>query len=702
MKSALLNVGICGLLLISFVSSAQSNFQSLNYLYSVSGTKTIAGQHGDKYWQPMKDVTGHYAALFGEDFGNQPWEGTSSMLEWRNLVTANTKQHWAEGAVVTLTFHACPPTAPEPCAWSGTGGVNSSLTDAEWTELITDGSVLNNNWKSRLDLIAVHLQALQNSGVEVWLRPLHEMNQGSFWWGGRKGVNGTVKLYQITHDYLTKTKGLTNIVWIWDLQDFGSLSSDVYDYFPGTDYFDIAALDIYWSDGTGITQAKYNAMLNIAGGKPIAIGECDVLPTPDQLLTMPKWGYFMGWAELTQQKNSNTAIQNTYLASNVIVIDKMPGWKSVPANLASNKPVTVSSTEVGQNVAANVTDRSYTTRWSSLYTDTEWMYIDLQDVYNMNEIKITWEAAMGKNYYLETSNDAINWTNQKTIVNNASLVNDYTGLNVNARYVRMYGTARATAFGYSIYEIEVYGKAIPKPYSGAATEIPGIIEAENYDLGGEGIAYHDLSPTNTLGQYRNDAVDIEACADAGAGYNLGNVQATEWTEYSVKVSQTASYNLVLRVAATAAGKTMHIEMDGINISGIVTIPNTGGWQTWASVTIPNITLTAGLKSMKVVFDTDLINLNYVQIIKPIITGLESTRLTNALSVYPNPTTGIVHYALANAGVHQISLYDMLGRLVYNETTTEVKPFSISHLNKGVYQFEILQGNQKLIKKLILE
>src|SRR5258706_303048 len=83
-----------------------------------------------------------------------------------------------------------------------------TLSDPQWTDLITNGGTLNNAWKARMDVIAVHLQTLKNAGVEVLFRPLHEMNQGLFWWAGRPGPNGTAKLFQITHDYLRNTKGL--------------------------------------------------------------------------------------------------------------------------------------------------------------------------------------------------------------------------------------------------------------------------------------------------------------------------------------------------------------------------------------------------------------------------------------------------------------------------------------------------------------
>jgi len=152
------------------------------------------------------------------------------------------------------------------------------------------------------------------------------MNQGVFWWAGRPGPAGTVALYKLTHDYLVNTKGLTNLIWVWNLQDFGTLSSDLTAYDPGPDYWDVLALDVYWSDGTGFTTAKYNAMLAKAGSKPIAIGECGTLPTAGTLTSQPRWVYFNGWAELTQQQNTNAVISSLYNSGNVVTLDELPGW----------------------------------------------------------------------------------------------------------------------------------------------------------------------------------------------------------------------------------------------------------------------------------------------------------------------------------------------------------------------------------------
>jgi hypothetical protein len=149
------------------------------------------------------------------------------------------------------------------------------------------------------------------------------------------------------------------------------------------------------------------------------------------------------------------------------------------------------------------------------------------------------------------------------------------------------------------------------PYGGTARNIPGTIEAEHYDLGGEGVAYHDLSAGNSGNAFRTDNVDLEASTDTGTGYNVGWVQAGEWLEYGVNVTSAGTFSLDVRVAATAAGKTFHIEMDGVNISGTINVPNTTGWQIWQTVTVTTSSLTTGQKIMRIVMDSGDFNLNKV-------------------------------------------------------------------------------------------
>jgi mannan endo-1,4-beta-mannosidase len=448
---------------------AQTPFTSLNYLYTIRGTSTIGGIHNKEplntptyYTDQLEFVTGKVAGLWGGDF-----LFSSYADRWQMIYEA--EKQWQRGAFVTLTWHACNPAQNvSPCSF-GTG-VTSTMSNADWTNLTTNGTTLNTRWKAWLDELVPYFQYLQSRGVEVAFRPLHETNQAAFWWGGRPGPNGSAKLYQITHDYLQSTRGLTNIVWVWNIQDFPTLPSDVNSYSPGTSYFDVASLDFY--NGDGLTLAKYNAMLGVAAGKPIAIGETGVLPTATALRAQPLWTYFMGWSELVFTQNTPANLLALYTAPNVLTRDEMPGW-GVPnpsaGNLCLNRPVTVSSTEAGQgNVAALAVDGDRTTRWSSAYADPQDIVVDLGASYRLNRFSIVWENAYGRDYQIQVSPDNVNWTTAVTITGNSDLHTNYPNLNVTGRYVKVLGTARGTAYGYSIRELEAYGSLVTATTSASA------------------------------------------------------------------------------------------------------------------------------------------------------------------------------------------------------------------------------------------
>jgi hypothetical protein len=168
--------------------------------------------------------------------------------------------------------------------------------------------------------------------------------------------------------------------------------------------------------------------------------------------------------------------------------------------------------------------------------------------------------------------------------------------------------------------------------------VPGIVQAENYDLGGEGVAYHDNDPANQGGAYRTDGVDVESTGDTGGGYNVGYIQAGEWLNYTISVPTAGAYTFTARVANVAAGATFHIEIDRVNVSGTLSVTNTGAWQTYANVSTGSISLTAGTHVMRLAFDTAasngwVANLNYIAInaVAPVATKLTGTPIGTATS-----------------------------------------------------------------------
>jgi hypothetical protein len=149
---------------------------------------------------------------------------------------------------------------------------------------------------------------------------------------------------------------------------------------------------------------------------------------------------------------------------------------------------------------------------------------------------------------------------------------------------------------------------VPVPKSYGDGVIPGVIEAEDYNTGGEGVGYYDTTPGNAGGQYRNDDADIE--------YNNGEnspvvcyMRAGEWLKYTVNVQSTTLYDVSFRVSSPQSGTTMNLQVDGSTVCQ-VPVPNTGSYDTYATVT-KQVSLAAGPHVLKLVEGGNQ-NLNWIK------------------------------------------------------------------------------------------
>ena len=160
--------------------------------------------------------------------------------------------------------------------------------------------------------------------------------------------------------------------------------------------------------------------------------------------------------------------------------------------------------------------------------------------------------------------------------------------------------ANIVAAGYSVTPP---GEA---PYTGTAPQVPGIVQAANYDSGGQGVAYKVTSVNGTANSYRSDGVDLETTGDttdttgAGAGYDLGWTGSGQWFRYTVNAAGAGTYTVSLRLASpNGVTDALHIaNLSGTNLSGDINAPDTGGWQDWATVTA-TVTLPAGTQTLVV-------------------------------------------------------------------------------------------------------
>jgi hypothetical protein len=124
--------------------------------------------------------------------------------------------------------------------------------------------------------------------------------------------------------------------------------------------------------------------------------------------------------------------------------------------LSQGRPATASSVQSASYPASNAVDGNLNTRWSSAFSDPQWLEVDLGSSASISQVVLYWEAAYATAFQIQTSNDGTNWA---TIYSTTTGAGGTQTLNVTGtgRYVRMYGTARATPYGYSLWEFQVYG-----------------------------------------------------------------------------------------------------------------------------------------------------------------------------------------------------------------------------------------------------
>jgi hypothetical protein len=207
----------------------------------------------------------------------------------------------------------------------------------------------------------------------------------------------------------------------------------------------------------------------------------------------------------------------------------------------------------------------------------------------------------------------------------------------------------------------------PQRSDGKPWPVPGKLEAEAYNRGGEGVAYHDNSAGQSQGYTdfgvlwrANESVDIGT--DGGTGFSLGWTEAGEWLDYSIDVDKTASLNMDVSVASKGAGGTFELLLDGSKVGNTVTIPDTGDWVSFKSVSAGAATMTAGKHTLRINFLTNGTGNGGTSPgnIDKLVIGGAATR---------SPFKGVI----AIPGVLQAENYDIGGQdLTYNDTTSDNK------------------------------
>ena len=231
-------------------------------------------------------------------------------------------------------------------------------------------------------------------------------------------------------------------------------------------------------------------------------------------------------------------------------------------NLALNKTATSSSTESAAYPAADAVDGNTGTRWSSAFSDPQWLEVDLGSSQSICQVSLNWENAYATAFQIQTSTDNTNWT---TIYSTTSGTGGTQTLNVTGtgRYIRMYGTARATQYGYSLWEFGVYGTS-----SGGGSGTCGTADAA-------------LNKTTTASSLENAAFPASSATDGNLGTRWSSgFSDPQWLEVDLGSSQSICQVVLNWEAAYATAFQIQTSTDGSTWTTVYsTTSGTGGNQT---------------------------------------------------------------------------------------------------------------------------
>ena len=478
---------------------ATEETQSLmNYLASVYGEHTISGQqeiykygpHDFEYeFEYIKETTGVYPAIRGFDYLNQanPLYGsddgtTQRIIEWC------TDNQYGNNGIATASWHITVPCnfadykVGDSITWEQ-ATYKPDETDFDASKVCTKGSKEYEYYQLCLKLLAGELTKLQDAGVPLIFRPLHEAEggggeTGSWFWWGQKGSAVYKDIWKLTYTTLTETYGLNNLIWEWNGYDYSTSGN----WYPGDEYVDLVAYDKYsctkylaennWQpsivhDDTAAGSTFWSLVNLTNKEKMVAMAECDCISTLTNLQTEhANWLYFCPWYDGGSDNinflsnpvfNTKEDLKEIYTSGYCITLDELP--KDLYSNgEAPERPVTTAppettTTEVttGDNPLTPVKDGRYEFEDGVLTGG------------GTTTIEKSSEASGGKYVYLQTAKDTLTFNVE---VEKAGL------------YKMVFGYKQAYDEGGKMQNLLVNGviaETVSFPYTEKFIETPGIV-----------------------------------------------------------------------------------------------------------------------------------------------------------------------------------------------------------------------------------
>ena len=229
------------------------------------------------------------------------------------------------------------------------------------------------------------------------------------------------------------------------------------------------------------------------------------------------------------------------------------------------------------------------------------------------------------------------------------------------------------------------------PFNNRPTALPGTIEAEHFDFGGQGVSYNDNDPENigaADSEFRlNDGVDI---ATNGSVLAVGWTRSGEWLEYTIDVESTDSYNFDFVVAAPSRGGQIGIDIDGETLITGLAVPPTGDWGEY-DVLSQIVTLEEGVHVLRLNIENNGFNIDRIDVSNAVVTSIFSNVKESDITVFPNPSEdGIFHMSESQS----FKVLDVKGSLIQEG---EGDTIDLSSESKGVYILQVGSGQVRLVR-----
>ena len=326
-------------------------------------------------WKGQTDIaefykrSGHYPAIGGFDMlfaaGGHHEEGWFRGYTENNLLM--TEDLWNMGGIPTYTWHwkvgedtvfytqGTPAGFNNPGCTEGVMGTSNTNTCFNYTKAFKDSTCKEIDETSQeykdivadVDIVSGYFKQLEEKGIAVVWRPLHEASGGWFWWG-TASPECYVQLYRLVFDRMVNTNKLTNLIWVWNINtdpkfgyDYSALNAA---WYPGDDYVDIVAVDIYDPLIDHNSAANYfNKIVSDVGtSKMIALSENGAIPDIDSIAEdKAYWSYWMTWSQTWSgnflEKTPTDMWKRNLDDERIIALDDMPGWDKVKTDFVAKR-----------------------------------------------------------------------------------------------------------------------------------------------------------------------------------------------------------------------------------------------------------------------------------------------------------------------------------------------------------------------------